>query len=643
MSKDCDLGMDRKITRRDFVEGTSVAIAGSMLPGEILATAPGANASSILKNYPPGQGGMRGSHTGSFEVAHKLARGGHKDWGPAEDADGMVYDLVVVGAGISGLSAAYFYQEAHPDATILILDNHDDFGGHAKRNEFLHKGKPIIGYGGSQSIDSPGGFSKVAKQLLEDLQVEVDRFETAYDQEFAKRWGLGASIYFDRPTYGVDQVVPAPLLPWKTLMPMGESKLSMEQAIPTMPVSDEAKRQLLELYTQTKDRIPDQWIFGESSYMQSISYLDFLTKHMGVTDPEALGLFQHVLSDASGADLIPALWAMAFGLPGLGATSLGMFKGLINWGLRKSVEPYIYHFPDGNASVARLLVRRLIPGVAPGNTMEDIVGAAFDYSRLDRKSSPIRLRLGSTAVHVRNSDDNKRNKEAEITYVQDGKTFQVRGHNCVLACYNQVIPHLCPQLPARQKEALSKLVKVPLVYTNVLLRNWQPWQKLGIGIANCPGTYHHVAMLDLPVSLGSVEFSRNPEEPIVAHLNRMPSNPGLSPAEQNKAGRMELLATSFETIERETRTHLAGMLGSAGFDPALDIEGITVNRWPHGYAWTPNPIFDNYEDDELPNVVGRQRFGRIAIANSDAGAFPTMQEAIDQAHRAIGDLNGQGA
>lgn len=221
---------------------------------------------------------------------------------------------------------------------------------------------------------------------------------------------------------------------------------------------------------------------------------------------------------------------------------------------------------------------------------------------------------------------------------QGGKTFQVRACNCVLACYNRVIPHLCPQLPARQKEALSKLTKIPLVYTNVLLRNWQPWQKLGIGIANCPGTYHHVAMLDFPVNLGAAEFSKNPEEPIVAHMNRIPASPGLVPAEQNKAGRLELLATSFETIEKETRTHLAGMLGSAGFDPAVDIQAITVNRWPHGYAWAPNPVFDNYEDDELPNVVGRQRFGRIAIANSDAGAFPAMQEAIDQAHRAIGDL-----
>jgi len=414
----------------------------------------------------------------------------------------------------------------------------------------------------------------------------------------------------------------------------------MEEAIPTMPISDDAKRQLLSLYSQTKDQVPDHSIFGEPSYLQSISYRDFLTRIMGVTDPQALGLFQYAFSDIAGADILPALWGMGLGLPGMDATSLGTFKGLINWFSRFALEPYIYHFPDGNASVARLLVRRLISGVAPGNTMEDIVDAPFDYSRLDRSDSAVRLRLGSTAVSVRNIGDLKNAKETEITYVRGGKTFHVRGRNCVLACYNRMIPHLCPQLPARQKEALSKLVKVPLVYTNVLLRNWQPWQKLGIAIANCPGTYHHMAMLDMPVSLGSVEFSKSPDDPIVAHLNRIPASPGLSPAEQNKAGRMELLSTSFETIERKTRTHLAGMLGSAGFDPALDIEAITVNRWPHGYAWSPNPVFDDYEDDELPNVVGRQRFGRVAIANSDAGGVPSLQAAIDQAHRAIEDLKG---
>jgi spermidine dehydrogenase len=637
MSNDRDLGMNRKITRRDFIEGASIAVAGSLLPGTGLA-APATKLSTAAGNYPPGRGGLRGSHNGSFEVAHQLAREGRTDWGPAEDPDGIVYDLVVVGAGISGLSAARFYQQQHPDATILILDNHDDFGGHAKRNEFLYGDKKMIGYGGSQSIDGPKKtYSKIAKGLLKDLQLDVDRFETAYDREFTKRWGVGAAIYFDRKTYGADRVVRAELIDWSSWIPMEQAQVSMEDAIPQMPITDEAKRQLLYLYTQSKDQVPDHSIFSEPSYLQSISYRDFLTKHMGVTDPQVLGLFQYALSDMMGADLVPAFWGMMMGLPGMDATSLGMFEGLIKRFAGRS-EPYIYHFPDGNASIARLLVRRLISGVAPGETMEDIVGAPFDYSRLDRDDSPVRLRLSSTAVHVGNLGDAKTSKEVEVTYVRSGKTFQVRARNCVLACYNQIIPHLCPELPKEQKDALSQLVKIPLIYTNVLLRNWKPWQKLGIAVANCPGTYHRVVMLDFPVSLGSVEFSKGPDHPIIAHMNRMPASPGLPARDQSRAGRMEILSTSFEDIEREVRTHFAGMLGSEGFDPALDIEAITVNRWPHGYAWFANPITDHYEDDEMPYAVGRKRFGRIAIANSDSGGEPSVQCAIDQAHRAFEDL-----
>ncbi len=636
MPKDRDLGMNREITRRDFLEGVSVAVAGGMMPGNLFA-AP-ADGPHTTVNYPPGRTGLRGSHHGSFEVAHQLAREGRRDWGPAENPDDIVYDLIVIGAGISGLSAAHFYKKRHPDATILILDNHDDFGGHAKRNEFLYQGQKILGYGGSQSIDGPGRFSKVAKELLDDLRVDVDRFDTAYDREFADRWNLGSGIYFDHDTYGVDRVVHADLMGWDVWFPSVRSKVSIKDAIPKMPISDEAKRQLLFLFTASKDHLPDHSIFSEPSYLQSISYRDFLTQHMGVTDSQVLGLLQYAFSDLFSTDVVPAIWGMVAGLPGIDATSIGTFGGVMKWLVNYGEEPYIYHFPDGNASVARLLVRRLIPGVAPGNTMEDIVSAPFDYSRLDRSDAQVRLRLNSTAVHVRNVGDARTAKEVDVTYVQRGETFQVRARSCVLACYNRVIPHLCPELPAKQKDALALLVKLPLVYTNVLLRNWRPWQKLGIAAVNCPGTYHRAAMLDFPVSLGSVEFSKGPDDPIVVHMNRIPDKPGLPPEAQNRAGRMELLSTSFETIERHIRTHLTGMLGSAGFDPALDIEGITVNRWPHGYAWFPNPINAHYNDEELPFVVGRQRFGRIVIANSDAGGEALLQGAIDQAHRALGDL-----
>jgi spermidine dehydrogenase len=302
-------------------------------------------------------------------------------------------------------------------------------------------------------------------------------------------------------------------------------------------------------------------------------------------------------------------------------------------------EPYIFHFPDGNASIARLLVRALIPQAMPGETMDDVVTARADYSKLDETSSAVRLRLNSTVVHVQHTTNAKSGKGVEIAYARGGKLVSVQAQKCVLACYNGMIPYICPELPEKQKEALSYLVKAPLVYTHVALRNWTAFHKLGAHHIVAPGGYHTYTALDFPVSLGTYRFSSDPQEPVVLFMLRTPCRPGLAPRDQHRAGRIELTQTSFETFERNIRDQLTRMLGGAGFDAARDIEGITVNRWAHGYAFTPNPLFDpDWKEDEKPWVIGRKRFGSIAIANSDAGADAYTNVAIDQAHRAVVEL-----
>ena len=305
-------------------------------------------------------------------------------------------------------------------------------------------------------------------------------------------------------------------------------------------------------------------------------------------------------------------------------------------------EPYIFHFPDGNASVARLLVRKLVPAVVPGNTMEDVVTAQADYSRLDSADSRMRIRLNSTAVQVRHVGPSDSAKEVEVVYVRSGKAESLRTKHCVLACYNGMIPYLAPDLPEKQKETLAYLVKAPLVYTHVAIRNWTSFQKLGIRHIVAPGSFHGYVALDFPVSLGGYKFPATPQEPAVLFMLRTPCKPGLPMREQHRAGRAELLRTPFPVFERNIRDQLGRMLGAGGFDPQQDILGITVNRWAHGYAYGYNPLFDpEWEDGQQPWVVGRQPFGRIAIANSDAGASAYMDTAIDQAFRAVQELNGK--
>ncbi len=636
---DRDLGLDRPITRRDFVHGTGATLATVALGGVSHAADRASHAASGSRTtggpYPPLRSGLRGAHPGSFETAHELARAGRRDFGPVREQSDAPYDLVVVGAGISGLAAAWFAREADPDARVLVLDNHDDFGGHAKRNEFRVDGRTVLGHGGSQSLERPSAYSDVARRLLDALAVDLDRFDTAYDHDFYRRNGLGPQVFFDREHHGVDRLVPSPLLRGEFFLPTGPGPSTLAESIAQMPLSEDARAQLLRLVTSRDDQMPEP-IWREPGRLEKISYETFLTDVVGITSQEVLDLLRPATSFymGIGTDAVPALEALAMGLPGLGSTGLGMIEKPARWLATRLVEPYIHHFPDGNASVARLLVRQLVPGAAPGSTMDDIVLAPFDYAQLDREGEPVRIRLASTVVRVRPEGDG-----VVLHYVRDGAAHRVRAKRCVLACWHAVIPHLCPELPDAQREALASQVKSPLVYSTVVLRQWHAVQRAGLGNAYCPGAWHQIVYPDFPVSLGGYAHGRTPDEPLVLALQRIPGRPGLAPRDQFRAGRYELLATPFEEIERATRRQLTGMLGEHGFDPAEDIAALTVNRWPHGYAYTPNPLFDpECAPGEAPNEIARRRFGPIAIANSDAAAQAYLDAAIDEAWRATQEL-----
>jgi spermidine dehydrogenase len=641
--------MDRPITRRDFLHGLGTAVTAAIACGPGGSADP--DAGTVLpqpppSGYPPALEGYRGSQPGSFEVAHGLALEGRRDWGPVGEPDDALYDLVVVGGGISGLAAAYFFREKHPDARILILDNHDDFGGHARRNEFEIGGRTLIGYGGSQSLEDPGDYSRAASGLIRKLGVDTLRFYRAFDMDFYEKNGIAPGVYFDRATWGSDRLVPFELIWNRAIWPptppsFAPPRVAFREAIGQMPVSEATKRDLLRIYAGEASRSLDESIIGERSPLRKLSYESFLAEYYGIRNLEVRRIFHAAAPGtfAGGIDAIDTWDAISYGgLPGLPPP---LARALYAWDYGEDPEPYIFHSPDGNASIARLLVRSLIPRVASGSSMDDVVLARLDYGRLDEVASPVRLRLESTVVRAEHDGPPDSAKRVAVTYVRGGRAQRVFGKSCVLACYNMMIPYLCPELPAEQREALAQLVKSPLVYTNVLLRSWQAWKRAGLAEAYCPGSYHQTAMLDYPVSTPGYPFSASPDEPILVHLERAPIRPdeGLSRREQYRAGRHELLTTPFEDMERAIRAQLAGMLGEAGFDPAREIEAITVNRWGHGYAWRYAGHADpDYAPDEYPHVRGRRPFGRIRIANSDAGARALLPSAIDEAHRAIEEL-----
>ena len=628
--------MSNKINRRDFLSGTALAIAAGLTPLAQMRAAP-------ERYYPPSLTGLRGSHPGSFEVAHQVGREGK-----FFDISGLPieqsFDLVVVGGGISGLAAAWFYREAHGSATrILILENHDDFGGHARRNEFHTAKGTLLGYGGTQSIAAPKLYSAQAKDLFQGLGIDVQKFYKYYDQDFNKSHGLQRGVFFDQKTFGVDKLVVGSGKKTDDLDEEG-GKTDRAEFLAQTPLSAAAKADLKRLYADKEDYLPGMSSWDRKVLLARTSYKDFLLKYAKCSpdtipflQTETYGLY------GIGIDAVPAGDMAGLGYPGFGGMDLSGPPGPglgVEITKQASDEPYICHFPDGNASIARLLVRSLIPASAPGSTMEDIVTAKLNYASLDDGSSPVRIRLNSTVIHARNLGDPGASTEVEITYVRDGKPRAVRGATCILACWNMVIPFVCPELPEAQKTALAYGVKVPIVYTNVQIANWQSFKKLGVSGMRCPGSYFDSVTLDFPVSMGAYKFPGNPDESCLLHLERVPCKAGLPARDQQRAGRMELYTMPFSTFEKHIREQLGAILSPAGFDPARDIQAITVNRWPHGYAYEYNSLFDpDWPEDQQPCVVGRQPFGRISIANSDAEAFAYTNAAIDQAYRAVKEVS----
>jgi spermidine dehydrogenase len=614
-----------RITRRDFVHDVSLAGLGLALPWSISDRAH----ANQPPYYPPTLTGLRGSHAGSFEVAHAFAREGRHFDNPQPLDES--YDLAVVGGGISGLAAAYYYRKLHgAGARILILDNHDDFGGHAKRNEF-HQGGPMrLAWGGTVNIEYPK-YSPEALGLLRDLGIDIPRLRTHYTFNWlGAGGGLQPALLFNRSRYGRDVLLRGVTL--DGLLP-GE----LARQVDAFPLSGDARTKLKAFLLADRDVLAGKSPEERVAYLRGRSYTDFLRQQFGLPD-DAIQIFSNAPSGFWGVpaehlSIAEGLWS---GLPG--AHVVG---GWDEPGLDEN-DRNVAMFPDGNSSIARLLVRALIPGSFPAMAVDadpfGIVTAQLDYGALDGPASPVRLRLNSTAVHVENAADGA---GVAVDYVNEGRLLRVCARQAVLACYNAIIPHLAPELPAAQKTALAQCVKRPMLVVNTVLRNGQALRKLGIKGAQLPGSFLQNIFLVTGVNVGDYRPEWKPGDPCVmqsfASFGGPLVNVGL--AEQARAARAQMLDMPFEDYESEVRRVLQSLLGTGGFDAARDILAITVNRWPHGYARDHLDLEDaNWNVEPGPEVVGRQSLGNIAIANSDAAADAYTHAAIDQAWRAVNDL-----
>ena len=622
-------GGKREISRRDFLDGVAL-VAGGMALSPLISSANSNQAFSHVV-YPPSLTGMRGNHPGAYEVAHALARYGQRptDFAPVD----TLYDLVVVGAGISGLTAAYLYKKrAGPDAKILILDNHDDFGGHAKRNEFSLEGRPLLGVGGSLNLEQ-GAMGDAALALLEEIGVDFAGLRRAIAPQYMISDPLSEhGLYLNADEFGADRSINGPWnLTWAGFGDFSAAVRSLELA-----AADEAGLiALIGAQTDFLKGIPNE---EREQFLHETAYATFLSERVGmsesgikIVEPWIKALFGVSAKSVSISEALKA------GAPG--ATSVTPPAPDANEA--EEVDPDLYRypiFPDGNASVARLLVSHLIPSAVSGDTAESIVTRVVDYGGLDREEASVRLRLNSTAVNVTNRDDGL----VDVAYVVDGKNRVVRCRSSILAGYAGMVPSLCPDLPVEQRENLAYGVKVPFICTNVLLRSGTAVRKQAVSGYQCPGSFYSLVASAPPLSLGGYEAPTGDDDPLVVWMISAPApeaTGGESARDLCRQGRHRLLSMSFDEIEAATLSQLTGMFGSSGFDAKTDVEAITVNRWAHGYAYEYMDLHDpKWPAGEAPHELARAPIGRISIANSDTEAHAYVQSAIDAAIRAVNEI-----
>ncbi|WP_420994223.1 FAD-dependent oxidoreductase [Cupriavidus sp. 30B13] len=617
------------ITRRDFLNGAALTIAAGLAPASLLQAAErGAGAA-----YPPALTGLRGNHAGTYTLAHSLAREGARYPGVMARE---VFDLVVVGGGISGLAAAWFYQRRFgAGKRILILDNHDDFGGHAKRNEFTVRGQKLVTYGGSADMPAAALDSRAVATLLAGLGVDTKRPPPAAPDPY-RALGMGRAVFFDAEHFGRDQLLAGD--PFADLIDArnAENARNAGGAPPSpdafrafldkAPLPPQDRAALARLAEGDTDYLPGLGEAERLAYLKRTPYATFLR------DKAGLGLagqrfFRSRGNDAYAldADGISVSDALAIGLPG----GKNMPPPGRNPRLGKSPGSALW-FPDGNATLARLLVQNLVPGVAKGAGADAIGAAAFDYSRLDTEDAKVKVRLNSTAIAIEPDQ-----RITRVTYGWSGNLHRVEAAHVVLAGYNMMIPFIMPGLPGPQKQALRADVKAPVVYSKVALDNWQAFAALKARRIHAPAMAYTDLWLETPAGA-------RPADPVVLHMLYVPTVPdsGMPARDRFRAGRAFLLGTPFSTLEAGIRGQLDRMLAGGGFASGEVIRGITVNRWAHGYSYMPNSLYDEEAAAQATLERARAAAGNVVIANCDSAGSPSLTAAIEQASRAVGELAG---
>ncbi len=615
---DDHLGMKRPITRRDFLQGTALGIAGVALgcKGSSEQTTKLKAAMNVMRLT-----GMRGQDFASTQLAHRVRDGVFRELPEQIISTNEEYDLIIVGAGLAGLSAAYVYQrERKGRGRILILDNHDDFGGHARRNTFEWNGATLIAPGGTFALEDPDNSPPEAVEIFNELGIDPTRLESFRDNSFKEKFKLSSGVFFDPRVFGNSATQ------WVNRF----FDIPYEKFFAQAPLSESAQRELTELYSARKNYLPNE--ATREQMLTEMSWEKFIREVMGLGDHAVRFANIHATDLVGlGCDAVSALegYHIGPGFFGMGGEGFYEKNGVLHYGYEPTTR-----YPDGNHTIARHLLKAILPEAVPGeNTMEGVFNSEVNYAAFDRESNNVRVRLRSMAVRIAHegSGDGQR---VIVHYTQpDGRVHRVVASGAIMAGWGMVAKHIVPELPQEQLQALDQYRYTSAIYINVLLRHWRPMAELGLFDMYLPGGYCSWMNISDPLHVGAYRPEYHPDKPILLNMYKYLYSPGYDPTEQMIMGRLELEHKPFEEFEREIRTELNLMFGPWGFNAADDILAITVNRWGHGYNFFKGP--GPYASKKHPPYIkGRERLGRISFAGADAGGSPWTQLALQQGMRA---------
>jgi len=635
---------DSTITRRDFVGGTLIGSGAALLT----ANAPGlANAQGEVPLPPEfpqtmaaklddlddswtGPGGV-GDYANANGNTHEVVNTAHtfrnRDFdaqiGSASDT-GEHYDLVVVGAGFAGVTAAYTYLKEKPDARVLIFDIHPVFGGEARHNEFEVDGYKLWGPQGSTGAVWPleeskniGMYSHLWEEL--GLPTELDWQEpTNSNLKIPHDTYTPMHIAWEKTDLGwFHEGHPMAVNPWSN-------------RFKDVPIDDQTKRDLIwmELYRQPPER--EDW----DRWLDTMTYKEFMKNEMGIDNDaidKYLNPFAAAMGCGLGTDVISAYQAFNFIQPGV--NQYGRYFGIAD----PTDYVFLASFPGGNTGIHRHIVQKILPdvfGEAP--TINDIISRQIQWETLDRPKQPARMRLNSMVVNVHHDGPADSPGMVNVTYLKDGAMKRVTGDRVIMAGKQSLNKRVVSDLPDSYREAMAQFLHAPMMIVNVALRNWKFMDKLGVASVRWFGddlgwftTLRRQMILD-----GEEPMPLDPDKPIVLTMYNSFCIPGMPVEQQCVAARMKMFSMSYAQVERQVRDQFTKMFGPGGFDADRDIAGITLNRQGHAYVVTPPGFFFGKDGKSAPSDVIRVPHGRIAFAHSELRGAQMWEGAAHEGERA---------